>query len=504
MSYGRRRIMAFATKLLHFHYLLPFLAVATVVAANDEGVVDAAKQGDFSAVQALIEQQVDVNEVQPDGATALHWAAYRGDLQTAKLLISAEADVNAANDYGATPLWLAAQDGNVAMVQELLQAGADASAAFPSGETILMTAAQGGNAAIVKHLLDHGADINATESNMGQNALMWAIADKHTDVVQVLVEYGADVQAPSTSGFSPYLFAARFGDIETAKYLAMNGADPASTTEDGTTALHVAVIRGHLPFAKYLLDIGMDPNANGPGYTALHWVVGQWESIFTYNFVFSPQAATLNPEWSVLGGLPTFDDKADMIKSLLDAGADINAPITGMPPPRFGASIFPINYLFGATPFYVATTTADLPIMRLLLDAGADPMIGAKDGSTVLMAAAGLARVDSETTIPESRLIEAIELALELGHDINAANASGTTAMHAAATQGLDTVTQFLYDHGADVNPKDKKCETPTKIADGYEFAGMVYNRPSTAALLRTLGGVAEGPCEAPPEEPAQ
>jgi len=119
MSYGRRRIMAFATKLLRLHYLLPFLAMATVVAANNEGVVDAAKQGDFSAVQALIEQQVDVNEAQPDGATALHWAAYRGDLQTAKLLISAEADVNAANDYGATPLWLAAQDGNVAMVQGL-------------------------------------------------------------------------------------------------------------------------------------------------------------------------------------------------------------------------------------------------------------------------------------------------------------------------------------------------------------------------------------------------
>ena len=144
--------MVFATKTLRLHCLLPFLAIATVVAANDEGVVDAARQGDFSAVQALIEQQqVDVNEAQPDGATALHWAAYRGDLQTARLLISAEADVNAANDYGATPLWLAAQDGNVAIVEALLQAGADANAAFPSGETVLMTAAQGGNPAIVKH-----------------------------------------------------------------------------------------------------------------------------------------------------------------------------------------------------------------------------------------------------------------------------------------------------------------------------------------------------------------
>ena len=161
------------------------------------------------------------------------------------------------------------------------------------------------------------------------------------------------------------------------------------------------------------------------------------------------------------------------------------------PPPRFGGSIFPANYLMGATPFYLAAVSSDVSVMRLLLAAGADPMLSAKDGTTPLIAVA-LARVYSETMIPEPRLVATMELCLELGHDVNATNGSGTTAMHAAALQGLDAVTQFLYDHGAEVNPKNKKGETPTKIADGYEFASMVYTRPSMVALLWTLGGVAQ------------
>ncbi|MBM3776752.1 MAG: hypothetical protein FJW23_00745 [Acidimicrobiia bacterium] len=467
-------------------------ALAAVPAfAQATELIEAVRSRDVAAVRSLIGQQVDVDAAQGDGATALHWAAHLNDVDTAGLLIDAGARVNAANDYGATPLWLAAQNGSLPMVERLLAAKADPNVAFPSGETPLMTAAQGGRADVVKALLDGGAQVDAIESNMGQTALMWAVAEGHDDVVRVLVDHGASVTATSTSGFTPYLFAARAGDIPTAQYLASRGADPKGTTEDGTTALHVAVVRGHLPFAKYLLGLGLDPNASGPGYTVLHWAVGTWESIFTHEYLFSPDASTQEKEWSVLGGVPGFEAKVDLIKTLLAAGADINARVQ-RPPPRFGGSIFPANYLVGGTPFFVATVAADVPVMKLLLSAGADPMVGAKDGTTPLIAAAGIARVDSETVIPEERLLEAMQICLDLGHEVNAANTAGNTAMHAAALQGLDSVAKFLYDHGAEVNPRNEKGETPYKITLGYQSAGMVYLRPSTAAVLKALGGVVE------------
>ena len=396
--------------------------------------------------------------------------------------------MDAQNDYGVTPLWLACQNGSVAVAVRLLKGGANANAALPSGETLLMTAAQSGKLDVVRALLDQGATVDTTEPGMGQTALMWAIAQRHADVARLLVERGASVKTRSASGFSPFLFAARIGDVDLAKFLLTRGAEITETSKDGMSALHVAVIRGHIPFAKFLLDRGVDPNLAGPGFTVLHWAAGTWESVFTEAYVFSPQASSLEYEWLVLGGPPTRDVKFDLIKTLLAYGANVNAKIT-RPPPRFGASIFPCNFLVGGTPFHVAASVADVPVMRVLLAAGADPMIGANDQTTPFIVAAGMARVDSETLIPEARFLEAMQLCLDLGHNVNAANTAGNTAMHAAALQGLDAVAQFLVDHGAEVNPKNKKGETPTKIADGYEQASMLYTRPSTAALLRKFGG---------------
>jgi ankyrin repeat protein len=458
--------------------------------ANDVRVPEAAKRRDTAALRTLV-KQADVNARLGDGATALHWAAYWEDADAVDLLIAAGATVDVANDYSVTPLWLAAQNGNLKVVERLLAAGANANWELPTGETVLMTAAQGGRAEVVAALVAKGANVNAKEKSMGQTPLMWAVAERHGPVARLLVEKGADVKAASAAGFTPFLFAARTGDIETASFLLSKGAGLTEAAKDGMTALHVAVVRGHVPFAKFLLDRGFDVNASGPGFTALHWAVGTWESVFTHDYVFPTEASTQEYEWLVLGGIPSREVKIDFIKTLVGHGADVNAPVKRAPP-RYGASIFPSNYLAGGTPFHVAASVADVPIMKLLLSLGADPKRAASDQTTPLMVAAGLARVDSETLIPEKNLIEAVQLCLDLGHDINAANAAGNTAMHAAALQGLDGMVQFLVDRGAGVNPKNKKGETPTKIADGYESASMLYTRPSTAALLRKLGGVAE------------
>ena len=239
-------------------------AVAGAGAADP--LIEAVKRADTDGVRSLLAQGVDVNARQGDGATALHWAAHRNDLETASVLLGAGANANAANALGATPLWLASLSSSGAMVERLLEAGADPNVALASGETPLMSAARAGNAAAVGLLLAHAADVNATEGSRGQTALMWAAAQQHADLARLLVEHGADVHARSSvwhqlentagntnasgdfemahGGSTPLLFAARQGDIDTARMLLAGGADVNDTAASGTSALVMAVHSG--------------------------------------------------------------------------------------------------------------------------------------------------------------------------------------------------------------------------------------------------------------------
>ena len=161
---------------------LGVLSVAEAGARRDAPLVAAVKAADVDAVRTLIgEQGVDVNQAEPDGATALHWAVHRNDAELVDLLIAAGADVAAANRYGVQPISLAAENGNAAILDALLDAGADPNAVLPEGETVLMTAARTGDAASIRALLVRGADPNARDSFRGQTALMWAASRNNAD-----------------------------------------------------------------------------------------------------------------------------------------------------------------------------------------------------------------------------------------------------------------------------------------------------------------------------------
>src|SRR3984957_705405 len=228
--------------------ILPaFFAVSLVAAAVDPpSVIQAAKNGDKDVLRALIQKKADVNQAEAEGAIALHWASYHDDLNSADLLIHAGAKVNAANDLGATPLWAASQNGSAAMVRKLLDAGANPNAALMSGETPLMVAARGGFPDVVEILANKDANVN-THGSRGQTALMWAVAQKHPEVVKVLLAHGVNIQAKSDvwsevmavppHGYLPYnkaiphggetalMFAARVGDLASAKLLVEAGAN---------------------------------------------------------------------------------------------------------------------------------------------------------------------------------------------------------------------------------------------------------------------------------------
>ena len=459
--------------------VLSMLLTAVVSAETDLRLIEAIKNQDARAAAALLELKVDVNARQPDGATALHWAAYWDDSSTADLLIRAGAVVNATNDYGVTPLSLSCTNGSAAMVRRLMAAGADSNSTLPNGETALMTAAYSGNAAVVSTLLAHGAAVNATEPSGGQTALMWAVAEKHVGVAQILLEHGANVHARSAAGYTPLLFAAREGDFDAVRLFLAAGASLNEAATDGVAPLLMATVRGHVDLAKFLLGQGADANAESAGYTALHWAAGTWETPLTQNYVLD------DTEWSAIGGL-SVPGKEDLITALLVHGADVNARMKRNPP-RLGSGLGGLG-LGGATPFLVAAMSADTQVMRLLLEHGADPQLTTTANVTPLMAAAGLDRNGGSTLITEQRSIDAVTLALELGNDINAVDNRGETALHATAYAGTDAIATFLVEKGADLNPRNKNGQTPLGVAEGYVFATTLLTRPSTAAVLRKFG----------------
>jgi ankyrin repeat protein len=183
--------------------------------------------------------------------------------------------------------------------------------------------------------------------------------------------------------------------------------------------------------------------------------------------------------------------RADLVKHLLTHGADPNAKAGSAPPRRFDESgIYgDESFLIGATPLIIAAADADVPVMRALLDGGANPRMTSTNGATLLMAATGLGR--PVRSVAEPRVLDVLRFALELGQDVKATDKNGATALHIAVSQETDPVIRLLVDKGADVNARNARGLTPLDIAEGTAGKGsnqtVVHERQ--AKLLRELGG---------------
>ena len=467
---ARRSLLAVAAGMLCGLWI-----VGLAAGAADPRLVEAARSRDWDTVALLLQQDLDVDTPQADGATALHWTAHWNHLEALEALIDAGADVNAENDLGATPLWVACANRNTGIVQRLLAAGANPDGGLHSGETLLMRCTYTGDPAAVGALLAHGADVDAAEPSRGQTALMWAAATRHPDVTRVLIEHGAAVgartatvrqfrgtgQRSTTSpagaahfdagGFTPLLFAARHGDVDSARLLLDAGADANDTAADGNSALVLAAMSGQARLAELLLERGADPTAAGAGYAALH-------------------AAVLRADPA-------------LVRALLASGADPNARLAkGTPVPRWTYQFVFTLKEKGATPLMLAARYLEPEILRLLAGAGADPLLPLDDGTTALMAAVGLG-VNRSTTrrsrliAPElvsaewqneGRVLDTIQAAVEAGAAaaIHETQRAGNTALHTAAGYGFETVVEHLVEQGGDLDKENEDGVTPRDLLD--------------------------------------
>jgi hypothetical protein len=206
------------------------------------------------------------------------------------------------------------------------------------------------------------------------------------------------------------------------------------------------------------------------------------------------QAAVHVANWHVSDQFISVNlDRLRVIKSLLKHGADVNGRHTDMEPRWSGARYR--RRLVGATAFLFAAKAADVEVMRLLLENGADPKINTDLNITPLMAAAGISWASNQDKASEEQVLEAVKLLVEeQGADVNFAADTGETAMHAAAYRGANTVVQYLFDKGAKLDVPDKVGRTPLVIADGVEYGNSFAAQPQTAVLLRKLGAK-EMPC---------
>jgi ankyrin repeat protein len=460
-------------------------------------IADAVQNRDNEALRSFLKQKVNVNAAQPDGTTALQWAAHLNDVEAVNLLLRAGADPKIANRYGATPLSEAAAAGSGPIVEALLKAGADPKGLTTAdGETVLMTAARAGNAEVVKVLLDRGADVNAREKYKGQTALMWAAAEGHPEVVKVLMAHGADwkvrsfdretkmpklsaassVSPIARGGFTAFLFSAREGDVESAKAMLDAGVDINQTDVDNTNALVVSIMNQRYTFAKFLLDRGADPNVTDiKGRAALYAAID-----------------IRNQDYSAMPGRKEDDPlpSIEIVKALLGRGANPNTALTKNLPGRSGMDSGDTTLDEGTTPLMRAARAGDAPVMRALLEKGADPKLTTKEGNTALMFAAGVGYRDKNTRGTESAALEALKVALDRGLDLNQTNNRGETALHGAALRGADSIVQFLADHGAKLDAKTKPGFTPLDIALGKNSLGALpVPHDSTVELIRKLGG---------------
>ena len=526
---------------------LTFCALLSRVYAQAP-LADAAQQGDQAMIRQLLQHKANVNAAQPDGMTALHWAATRDDVPLAKMLLAAGAQTSPKTRLGElTPLFIASKRGSAPMIEALLKAGANANAVDSTGATPLMLASAAGSAEAVEMLLAHQADVNAKESAHQQTALMFAAAADRGTVIRALIKHGADPEIATVTSEPRCgsLFANSF-----CREAPKNGAAKENTTPEnvaqendgesqetpptktgatapprrrkgpaiigGMTALLYAARDGRTEAVRALIEAGakIDNPGTGEKMTPLVMAIvnGHYDlALYLLNSGANPNLAgdqgltplyaTLDEEWAPYAYRPQpIAGRAevsylDLMDALLAHGANPNATLTLKPwfrsLPEDRSWVDPT----GATAFWRAAQSLDIDAMNLLIKAGADPKLTSAEGVTPLMVASGLGWAPNFSRNAPNAWLAAAKYCLELGISPGAKSSKGYTALHGAAFLGNNELIEELMAHGADVRAVANDKNTVADMANG-PFPHSILH-PDTVALVEKLGSGNSKTCRA-------
>ncbi|HUK32972.1 MAG TPA: ankyrin repeat domain-containing protein [Vicinamibacterales bacterium] len=461
---------------------------------------------------------VETNAQHTDGMTPLHWAVYREDEREVRTLLAAGANPGAVTRYGVTPLGLAAENRNSAIAATLLAHGADPDAQT-SGETALHVAARTGALEIARALLSHRAKVDSRDNWQSVTPLMVAAAENHADLVAAFIAAHANVNAKAAEtslfigpgdesttytqiprgGMTPLMFAARSGCEPCVTSLVEAGANVNDEDRARVTPLNLAIVNGHYDTAARLIELGANPN-DGSVYLVVDM----------RNLVADGVNADHHP-------VPRTNDRlgpVDILARLLARGANPDHELLKEVQGRSLGFNRPV-YLTGLTPLGRAAQQADLESMRVLLDYGAAPSLatevivgnGSSGGETPLIYA-----TRSFAGVPASGLgnrpgklayrsrqpgdsVAAVNMLLDAGADVTAADWAGNTAVHVAALVGAPDVIQVLAASGANIDVKNEANQTaldlvtspPAARGGGRRAAAPNPGTAAAAELLRKL-----------------
>jgi uncharacterized protein len=481
-------------------HIVPALFVALLLSAagSDSRLADAAMQGDRAAVKSLLQQKIEVNSPQGDGATALHWAASNEDLEMVKMLLAGGANVNAATrEGGVTPLFMACTSGNAAIIEALLSAGASAKSAKPNGTTALMIAAASGSVNALKTLLDHGAEVNAKESVHGQTALMFAAALNRVDAVKFLAQHGADVNAASNIAKLERVRFDQDGNVvETPAGGAAAGgrggrggrgrgaaapvAAPAraKATDEEDAANDAEAAAAAAKTAKATAESDLDLLARSFGLKSA-------DARFATPKAKAGDIAARAPRRvgaEVMGGMTALlyaarEGHTDTARALVEAGANVNA-VSG---DKYSALV-------------MAITNGHLDMAKYFLDHGADPNLATNADLPALYATIDVQWAphtwfpQPNTEQEKATYLDLMKAEIEHGAKVNAQvgeklwfrsftndytwiDPAGATAFWRAAQSSDVAAMRLLVEHGADPKMPTTSLDTPLHAAAGIGWA---------------------------------